>query len=230
MHFSQSLFYCNFAFRINKYFQLQAISRTMGTWVVFCTAQIPSETLEAFQTQSTRPTSAPPTPWILQQNLSEGVHGPELSNPAPSFITGFKDVSPTTLQTFIKENLEGQYDFPNFRGNIEWDEFVVLDKRSAKDNTCLVYHRLQYMPEGSAEDEWDKEKLIYEWKVWRVKFLVAWQLVAGLSMGDDVEFSIWEDEKKAYTDENGVLQLPYLEQDKSEYPDLEDRVPWGPGN
>ncbi|KAM3064685.1 hypothetical protein ACMFMG_011284 [Clarireedia jacksonii] len=199
----------------------------MTTWLVFCTAQLPSETLETFQLQSTRSTSAPPTPWILQQNPSEGVHGPELSVPPPSFTTGFKDASPTTLQKFIKENLEGRHEFPDFIGAIAWDEFVVLDERSAKDNTCLVYHRTQHMPEGSAEDEWDEEKLIYEWKVWRVKFLVAWNLVAGLSMGDDIVFSIWENENEAYTDEDGVFQLPYLEQDESQFPDLEDRAPWG---
>ncbi|PQE23554.1 hypothetical protein CJF31_00006197 [Rutstroemia sp. NJR-2017a BVV2] len=183
------------------------LSRTMATWLVFCTAQIPSETIEAFQTQSTSHKSAPLTPWILQQTPSEGVHGPELSNPPPSFTTGFKDASPSTIQTFIKENLEDRHEFPDFIGAIAWDEFVILDERSVEDNTCLVYHRLSRMPEGSDGVEWDKEKLIHEWKGWRVKFLVAWALVAGLSMADDVVFSIWEDEKDAYWDEHGHTTL-----------------------
>ncbi|PQE19133.1 Amino acid permease protein [Rutstroemia sp. NJR-2017a BBW] len=178
----------------------------MGSWLVFCTADIPSET------QSITHKSAPPAPWILQQTPSEGVHGPELSLPPPSFTTGFKDASPTTIQTFIKENLEGRHEFPDFGGAIEWDEFVILDERSVKDNTCLVYHRTSRMPEGSYDVDWDKEKLIYEWQCWRVKFLVAWGLIAELNFADDVVFSIWEDKKDAYWDEHGVFQLPYLEE------------------
>jgi hypothetical protein len=115
-------------------------------------------------------------------------------------------------------------------GAIAWDQFVILDERSVKDNTCLVYHRKSYMPEGPDEDDWIEEKLIHEWMVWRVRFVVAWNLVAGLSMGDDVVFSIFENKKDAYLDEHGVFQLPYLEQHVSLFPDLEDRAPWGPEN
>lgn len=84
------------------------------------------------------------------------------------------------------------------------------------------------MPEDSAEDEWDEVKLINEWKVWRVKFLMAWWLITGLNNNDDVMFDVMEDEKDTYTDHEGVLQMPYMEHDEHEYPDLENRVSWGP--
>lgn len=162
---------------------------------------------------------------------SEDVHGPELTLPlsTPSFETGFKDATPATLQAFMAEHVANRHKFPEYRGSIAWDEFVVLDSRSVEDkNTCLVYHRVKRMPEGSAEDEWDEEKLTCEWKVWRVKFLMAWWLVSGLNMGDDVMFDVFEDEKDTYTDKDGVLQMPYMEHDEHEFPDLENRVPWGP--
>lgn len=107
---------------------------------------------------------------------------------------------------------------------------MVLDERSAKDHTCVVYHRIETMPEGSAEDEWDEEKLIFEWRFWRVKFLLAWHLCVSLNNGDDVVFDIWEDEKDAYVDEDGVFQLPYLEHNDAMFPELDNRVPWGPGS
>ncbi|TGO50354.1 hypothetical protein BCON_0185g00050 [Botryotinia convoluta] len=205
----------------------------MGTFLVFCTAQIPNETLSAFVTQSTRAKNAPESPWILQKTPSEDVHGPELTLPlpSPSFTTGFQDASPETLQKFMVENVVDRHDFPDFEGGIEWYQFVVLDSQSAEDkSTCLVYHCVKRMPEDSAEDEWDEKKLVSEWKVWRVKFLVAWWLISGLCMNDQALFQVFEDEKDTYTDKDGVLQMPYLENDEYEYPDLEHRVPWGPAS
>lgn len=96
-------------------------------------------------------------------------------------------------------------------GSLACDQFVVLDERSAEDNTCLVYHRTSTMPEGSDEAEWDEEKLLHEWKVWRVKFVVAWQVCATVCQGDDVITTLWADKTKAYWDENGIFQLPHLE-------------------
>ncbi|KAB8300365.1 hypothetical protein EYC80_000548 [Monilinia laxa] len=203
----------------------------MSAFLVFCTADIPNEILTAFQKQSTSAKSAPESPWILQKSPSEGVHGPELTLPLSdsSFPTGFKDATPETLQKFMAENVVGRHKFPDYRGSIAWDEFVVLDSRSTEDKTtCLVYHRVQRMPEDSADDEWDEEKLIYEWKVWRVKFLMAWWLITGLNNNDDALFDVMEDEKDTYTDYDGVLQMPYMEHDEHEYPDLENRVSWGP--
>ncbi|KAI9642134.1 hypothetical protein NHQ30_008936 [Ciborinia camelliae] len=202
----------------------------MAAWLIFCISQVSSETLEAFQTQSTRSTYAPSDPWVVQKSPLEEIHGPELSNPPPSFTTGFKDASPTDLQTFMKEKAEGQREFPDLDCSLAKNEFVVLDERSARDDTCLVYHRMSSMPEGSAEDEWDEESLVHEWKVWRVKFLVAWHLCVSLDNGDDVVFSIWEEEKAAYVDRDGIFQLAYLEQDRDMFPDLENRVSWGPVN
>ncbi|QSZ35506.1 hypothetical protein DSL72_008376 [Monilinia vaccinii-corymbosi] len=203
----------------------------MSAFLVFCTAEMSNETITAFQTQSTSARSAPESPWILQKTPSEGVHGPELTLPLPdpSFPTGFKDATPEALQKFMEENVIGRHAFPDYRGSIAWNEFVVLDSRSAEDNnTCVVYHRVQSMPDDSAGDEWDAEKLISEWRVWRVKFLMAWWLIAGLNNNDDVMLDVMEDEKDTYTDKDGVLQMPYMEHDEHEYPDLQNRVPWGP--
>lgn len=126
------------------------------------------------------------------------------------------------------ENVVGRQTFPNCRGAIARLEFVVLDPRSIEDNTCLVYHRVDRMPEDSPGDEWDEDKIILEWKVWRVKFLVAWWLITGLGFADDVMFDTMEDEKDTYTDKDGGFQMPYKEHDMHEHPDLENCVPWGP--
>lgn len=131
----------------------------------------------------------------------------------------------------MAENVVGRYEFPDYEGSLAWNEFVVLDSQSAEDkNTCLVYHCVQRMPEGSPEDEWDEEKLIRTWKVWRVKFLMAWWLISGLESNDSVLFDIMEDGKDIYTDKDGILQWPYMEHDEHEYPDLKIRVAWGPAS
>ncbi|RAL67443.1 hypothetical protein DID88_008198 [Monilinia fructigena] len=152
----------------------------MSAFLVVCIADIPSEVLTAFQKQSTSAKNAPES---------------------SSFPTGFKDATPETLQNFMAENVVGRHKFPDYRGSIAWNEFVVPDPRSAEDKTtCLVYHHVQRMPEDSADDEWDEEKLIYEWKVWRVKFLMAWWLITGLNNNDEAMFDVMEDENNTYTD------------------------------
>jgi hypothetical protein len=147
--------------------------------------------------------------------------------PVAAFITGFENATPESLQSFVTSNVEGKDEFPNFRGEISFQTFVVLDERSIRDGTALVHHRYEKMPEGSEEDEWDEEKLIREWKVWRVRFVAAWFLCANLWHSEDLLDSILENPRNAYVDSQGILHLAYFEQNVIELPDLEDRAPYG---
>jgi hypothetical protein len=102
----------------------------------------------------------------------------------------------------------------------------VLDTRSNADWTCEVHHRFRRMP--NVEDEWDSAKAIKTWKVFRVKFLIAWFLIQQLEMGDD-EIENMTDGKDQYVDRFGVLQMPWYEHDVLEFPSLENRAPYGIG-
>jgi hypothetical protein len=146
------------------------------------------------------------------------------------FTTGFENATPESLQSFVGEKVEGIDEFPNFVGEISFQTFVILDQRSTQDGTAIVYHLYRKMPEGSEEDEWDEDKLIREWKGWRVRFVAAWFLCANLWHSPDLLDSIIEGGVNAYVDGQGVLQLAYFEQNEVELPNLGDRIPYGPGN
>jgi len=199
----------------------------MTTFIVFCTAQIPTETLDKFVAESisARWTPDEPSPWILQRSPSDPVRGPSLGSPVAAFNTGFADATPATLQAFLEEHVKDKESFADFGGEIADLSYVVLDSRSAEDGNCEVHYRYDYIPD-------DEENEVQEWKVWRVKFRVAWPLLAGLWHSPGDVFSFFENGRDAYTDANGVTQLAWLEQDKSEFPTLNDadRAPYGPGN
>lgn len=125
--------------------------------------------------------------------------------------------------------MEGKHEFPKFVGALAWDSFVVLDTRSIADSTCEVHHRFRRMPADSDEGEWDDAKVIKTWKVFRVKFLTAWFFIQGLEMGDD-ETEQLMDGRNQYVDETGVLQFAWYEQNTHEFPVLENRAPYGPGD
>jgi len=60
------------------------------------------------------------------------------------------------------------------------------------------------MPEG----EWlehDESKEIREWKAWRVRFRVAWPLLAGLWHVPEDVLDLIDEGQIAYVDENGVF-------------------------
>ena len=84
------------------------------------------------------------------------------------------------------------------------------------------------MSEDVEEGVWDEEKVVYTWKVFRVKFLTAWFMMTRLEMADD-EVEDLTDGVDQYVDANGVLQMPWYEHELNEFPELENRVPYGPG-
>lgn len=116
---------------------------------------------------------------------------------------------------------------PEVPGELSNSSFIVLDKRSIADLTCEVHYRYDHMPEGEWL-EYDKALEIQEWKVWRVRFRMAWPLLAGLWHGPEDIFDMFEGGTKAYIDEKGVAQLAAVEQDTYEFPEFEDRAPLGP--
>lgn len=166
----------------------------------------------------------------MQKGPEDPVGGPELTSPVADYRTGFENATPESLQSFVAEKVEGIDEFPNFAGEISFQTFVVLDQRSVQDGTALVYHRYEKMPDGSEEDEWDEDKLIREWKAWRVRFVAAWFLCANLWHSPDLLDSIMEGGVDAYVDSQGVLQLAYFEQNEIELPTLDDRIPYGRDN
>jgi hypothetical protein len=105
--------------------------------------------------------------------------------------------------------------------------FIVLDTRSIADSTCEVHYRYDHMPEGDWREH-DKALEIQDWKMWRVRFRMAWPLLAGLWHGPEDVFELFEGGRNAYIDENGITQLPAVEQDTYEFPEFEDRAPFGP--
>jgi hypothetical protein len=149
---------------------------------------------------------------------------------AEALATGFENATPESIQSFIAEKLPlDEIDFQDFKGDISRSSFVILDERSIKDGTCIVYHKWEHMAEGNEEEDWDEEKVVKEWLVWRVKFLTAWCIVAGLWSGTENMQMVFENKSDAHTDENGVFQLVYFENSKYDLPDLENPVPYGPG-
>jgi hypothetical protein len=109
--------------------------------------------------------------------------------------------------------------------------FAVLDSRSIRDGTVALYHYYWRMPKECLEedeDAWDPELSFNQWIEWRVKFLTAGLWASTLwFMPDYADFEI---DKGTYIDEDGVLQLPYIEHDENELPSLteEEKVAWGP--
>ena len=181
--------------------------------------------------QSALPKSAPENAWLLVRSPEEGIVGPELATPIAPFQTGFENATPETLQQFILDNVKPSTEksYPDFHGEISNDSFIILDSRSAIDGTCTFYYLRQEMPkdEDGEEEDWDESKLVRTWMSWRIKFLAAWFVAAGFWHRYDLMLEIWENPKDVYTDENGVTQLAYFENDVYELPDLENRVPFG---
>lgn len=95
-----------------------------------------------FLKRSTHPESAPDNAWVLVRNSQGGIVGPELATPISPFQTGFENAAPETLQQFVVDNvkLSTEKTYPNFRGEISDDAFIILDSRSATDHTCLFYY------------------------------------------------------------------------------------------
>jgi len=115
---------------------------------------------------------------------------------------------------------------PDIPGELSNSSLVVLDARSIVDHTCEVHYRWDHMPEGEWL-EYDKGLEIQEWKSWRVRFRVAWPLLAGFEHGPEDIFDMFEAGEDAYIDEKGVAQLGFVEQDTYEFPEFEDRAPYG---
>ncbi|KIN06591.1 hypothetical protein OIDMADRAFT_50071 [Oidiodendron maius Zn] len=172
----------------------------MSTWLVFRTDKVPAAVLDNFQSQSTPAKSAPVTPWIMQKTPDDAVGGRELKSPAADFTTGF-----------------------------EMQHLKVFN-HSTQDGTAIVYHRYTSIPEGSEKDEWDEDKLMREWRAWRVRFVATWFLCASLWHSPDLLDTNMEGGVDAYIDDQGVLQLACFEQNEIELPNLKDRIPYGPGN
>lgn len=60
--------------------------------------------------------------------------------------------------------------------------------------------------------------------------MATWFLCVNLWHSPDLLDTIMEGGVDAYIDDQGVLQLAYFEQNEIEPPNLEDRIPYGPGN
>ena len=179
-----------------------------------------SQVLENFLKQSTRTESAPRNAWLLVRTPQEGIIGPELATPIAPFQAGFENASPETLQKFVVDNVKisTEKTYPNFRGEVSPDSFIILDSRSATDGTCVFYYLYQKMPEDEygEEQDWDESKVIKTWMSWRIKFLAAWFISAGFWHSADLILQLWEDPKDVYVDDRGVTQLAYFENDKYE--------------
>lgn len=132
--------------------------------------------------------------------------------------------------TRVTEIREGPENAPF---DLSEDSFVVLDQRSIRESTCEVHYRYEYMPtpEGydGAPPDWDEEKLVREYRVWRIKYRTAWHFLAGLwhipqevVQGLDTGGS-----RSTYVDEEGILQQAYVEE--HDFDDLEDRAPYRRG-
>lgn len=193
--------------------------------------------MENFQTQSTRPKDSPENAWVLVRSEEDGIHGPEMSQGIEPFINGFENADPETLQDFVLSNCAPDNSYPNFKGEISNEMFVVLDDRSAQDNTCLLYFLYEVPAELAGPEVGDEEGVEYYedseliWKIWRVKFLVAWMLSANLWFNPSLTFGLWaKGEKDYYIDERGVLQYADFEQTGEFDPPLMevDKVPYGP--
>ncbi|KAH8597793.1 hypothetical protein B0O99DRAFT_592345 [Bisporella sp. PMI_857] len=159
--------------------------------LVFCTAQIPAED---FQTQSSLPTSVPEEPWIFQK---------------------------TPDDSFMKDKLSpGMAESSSFGVDVSPDTFVVLDERTARDKTCVMYHLWRHVPE---EDEgWDEDGVIEVWLEFRVKFAVAWLLAIGLCHDADMLVQTIRDPHRGSLDADGVWQLPMFENNAYELLTLKD--------
>lgn len=187
--------------------------------------------------------------WVLVRNPDEPVTGPELSLAGKwqperwpgyrdqelpeieAFKTGFKDASVETIAAFVQENANPN---PENRDDLSLaqDDFIVLDARSAEDNTCLAYTwNCRMSPARLREDcnAWGGSDMIYEWIEWRIHFLVAAHWIFALHeapvLGD------FEIGQGMYFNDKGILLMPEIERDENMVAGLteEDKeaCPWG---
>lgn len=147
--------------------------------------------------------------------------------PIESFKTGFKDTAPQSLQEFIlKQKVVANDESldPWARRNYDKHIFVVLDARSARDKTALMYHFHTRMPKElllKDEDFYDKKLEIHEWVEWRVKFRDAARWASGYWFMNN--YNDFEITPKQYIADKGVLQLVPERQSEGE-----EQIPLGP--
>lgn len=206
--------------------------------------------MDTFITHSSRLKHSGPKQWVLVRSPSEPITGPPLSRvhgwwpeqyPDESdspfiepFETGFLNASIDSLQKFVRQHSQTEPDeaLPRQRPFFTSHEiFAVLDSRSARDGTALVYHYHERMPKEyleEDEDAYDEKVLIKEWVEWRVKFLTAaiWASVCDFG----IIYADFEVRRDQYIDKEGVLQLPQDERHGFELPGLAERemAAWGP--
>ena len=126
------------------------------------------------------------------------------------------------------DNVEEKIESPDFFDNsLSPHTFVILDKRSIEDDTCIICHRFSSPVSGCEGQEWTSKTRIYEWQSWRVKFLVAWHTCTDLWFKDEYFLEMLPEGRYIYIDDHGVLQRPDVENNTSEFPDLEYRQPYG---
>ena len=180
--------------------------------------------------------SVGPYLWVVVRSPSEPITGPALPDLENNIIiepfeTGFLDAPLETLFQFVRERRPSESEQRELQMTIDDTIFAVLDSRSSRDGTVAIYHYYWRMPKEcfeEDEDPWDPELAFNQWIEWRVKFLVAGYWVTALWFMPDYEG--FEINKGTYIDENGVLQLPHMENSEVELPGLkeEEKVPWGP--
>lgn len=172
-------------------------------------AHTPIQLWQDFVTSSQRPVTSPRINiFTLVRSPTDGIRSPSTDPPIEPFETGFKDASPSTLESFFESTVDRIRAIgkpQDVARKLSPFTFVVLDKTSLNDRTAVVSNKVE---------EYDKDIVHHpeptkiEWRQTRVKFEAAWYLVAALEekphtiyLKEEVEKGWGKGDK---FDENGV--------------------------
>jgi hypothetical protein len=140
-----------------------------------------------------------------QQHLDKGEEKEGISVPVRPFQSGYVNASMEQLRGDLTRRV------PETRGFLSSRMFAVLDQRSAQDKTVLISRLVTTWPDD-VDDE-DPVALeaskIETWKVWRVGFLAAANMVSMCEEKSGVVAN--EMTGPEFYDEHGVFQLPGVE-------------------
>lgn len=142
--------------------------------------------------------------WTLIKNPEQtDIDGNGTPLPITPYKTGYKDASVDTLTSDVRRRV------PEYVGLLTPRTFAILDERSARDQTVLLVHEFETMPDDGLEEdggeEENEENLQKEWKQFRVNFVGSWEMMAQLEEAEEtfLEAPPTEDDY----DENGVYQV-----------------------
>lgn len=205
----------------------------MTSYLLFCTAQVPSAVRELISPSSNAAANRFQTIDALlqapQHNFFSLVRHPTQSSfdlmytepPVAPFDSGFAGYTSPQIREFIAERLP---ETPP-GSDLEPCQYALLDERSVATHSVVLGHSYSTLdmrdPDGMTEDElesWQREMDERDdaddddaddaWREWRVHFKDAERMSTKLSFEEDFTMQLYNDRfVAAYTDEDGIFDI-----------------------